>query len=102
MLTRRSWIGLGLVVAAIVVLAAAWAAESRRHRSELEQADREIAAGRYARHAVASPACLPDGWGRMPLTIGSVCAKARWAMMRPRSRPGAGCRPDPRSPRRRP
>jgi enediyne biosynthesis protein E4 len=48
MLTRRSRMLFGLVVVVVVaVLGLAWVVGGRRHRSALEQVDREIAAGRY-------------------------------------------------------
>ena len=48
MLTRRSRVLFGLVAAAVVVVAGmAWVVGGRRHRSAMDQVDREIAAGRY-------------------------------------------------------
>jgi predicted Zn-dependent protease len=49
MLTRRFRVLFGLLVAVavVVVVAAGWTVEARRHRSTLELADREIAAGRF-------------------------------------------------------
>jgi tetratricopeptide (TPR) repeat protein len=48
MLTRRSQVLFGVVVAAgVVVVGMVWLMGGRRHRSALDEADREIAAGRY-------------------------------------------------------
>jgi hypothetical protein len=58
---RWGWVVRGLVGAAAVAAAAAWARAAGRHRSALEQADREIAAGRYgaARRRLIG---LPTRW----------------------------------------
>jgi hypothetical protein len=46
--TRCPWVVFGpAAVAVVVALGAAWAMEHRRHRSALEQSDREMAAGRF-------------------------------------------------------
>src|SRR6516162_10061562 len=61
MLTRRFWVVSGLVGAAATVLGVGWTATACWHRSVLEQADQEMAAGRFseARRRLSG---LPTRW----------------------------------------